>query len=224
MDVQAQMDKIFKGAEDGKPKMDVQTDGPMGVGILSQDALKNYRPTITDSPLKGIIFDLATLLNVTPKDSGDDAMEGNIISDSHWNIGRGARETLMYINARGIKTALLPRIFIDNKLLVDGTVDVFEDRLNYRFKYHAENTSQLKHVSGNLNSISLEMGLDKKSIMCVSMSEHVIREAKKQNMFTCAMSLGSKNWKTSQAALNKIVKMDELKSHVEELNGITYRI
>ena len=225
IDIQARMDKIYKGDRDeSKKEMEVHTDGPMGVGHISQDALKDYRPTITDSPLKGVVFDLATLLNVTPPDSGDAAMEGNIVSDSHWNIGYGAREMLMYLGARGIKTALLPRVLVDSKRLVDGTVEVFEERMNYDFKYHAENTSQMKHVGRNLDDIILKMGLSSNDIMCVSMSEQVLREAKTKNMYTCAMSLGGKNWKATQLALNKIVRMEDLLPHVEELNGITFRV
>ena len=123
-----------------------------------QDALaKSTFEYNTESPLKGVIFDLAALLNTTPSDSGDAALEGNIVSDSHWNIGFGAREALLYLNARGIKTALLPRILIDNKQLVDGTIDVFEERMNYEFSYHAENAAQLKQVDQHLKDICLQM-------------------------------------------------------------------
>ena len=190
-----------------------------------QDALaKSTFEYNTESPLKGVIFDLATLLNTTPSDSGDAALEGNIVSDSHWNIGFGAREALLYLNARGIKTALLPRILIDNKQLIDGTIDVFEERMNYEFSYHAENAAQLKQVDQHLKDICLQMGLKEQDVMCLSMSEQVITAAKQQDMYTCAMSLGGKNWKTTQLAKNKIVRLEELQSHVEELNGISYRL
>jgi hypothetical protein len=220
IDIQAELDKIHKKTQ--KNHMNVQTDGPMGVGKISQDALKEFRPKITTSALKGVVFDLATILNVKPSDP-DAALEDKIVSDDIWNIGEGAREFLMYLESRGLKVALLPRLLIDRQKLIDGTIDVFEERMNYNFRYHAANAAQLKQVETNLQDISTKMNLETKDIMCVSMSEHVIRSAKDVNMYTCAFNLGGKNWKTKQQALYNVNKIGEMKSHVEELNGITFR-
>jgi hypothetical protein len=176
------------------------------------------------SPLQGVIFDLATLLNVTPADSGDAPMEGNIVSDSHWNVGRGARNMLMYLESRGLRVGLLPRILVNNKKLIDGTIEIFEQRMDYSFLYQAENSVQPKTLETNLSETVSKMSLDPQNVMVVSMSEQVIQTAKTMNMYTCAKSLGGKNWKATSAALQQIKEMEDLKAHVEELNGITYRL
>jgi len=179
---------------------------------------------IYSSPLHGVIFDLATLLNVTPADSGDKPMEGNIVSDSHWNVGAGARNMLMYLESRGLRVGLLPRILMDNKKLIDGTIKIFEERMDFSFSHQAENSAQSKNVMTNLNDIVAKMSLNPNNVMVVSMSEQVINTAKTMNMYTCAKSLGGKNWKATSAALQQIKEMEDLKAHVEELNGITYRM
>jgi hypothetical protein len=45
IDIQARLDDVHKKAE--KRHLNVHSDGPMGVGIISQDVLKDYRPSIS---------------------------------------------------------------------------------------------------------------------------------------------------------------------------------
>lgn len=146
------------------------------------------------------------------------------MSDSHWNVGAGARNMLMYLESRGLRVGLLPRILMDNKKLIDGTIKIFEERMDFSFSHQAENSAQSKNVMTNLNDIVAKMSLNKNNVMVVSMSEQVINTAKTMNMYTCAKNLGGKNWKATSAALQQIKEMEDLKAHVEELNGITYRM
>ena len=55
------------------------------------------------------------------------------MSDSHWNVGAGARNMLMYLESRGLRVGLLPRILMDNKKLIDGTIKIFEERMDFSF-------------------------------------------------------------------------------------------
>ena len=113
---------------------------------------------------------------------------------------------------------------MDNKKLIDGTIKIFEERMDFSFSHQAENSAQSKNVMTNLNDIVAKMSLNKNNVMVVSMSEQVINTAKTMNMYTCAKNLGGKNWKATSAALQQIKEMEDLKAHVEELNGITYRM
>ena len=233
LDMQAELDKMHKAGKSSqsgqkeKNHMNVQTDGPMGVGIISQDALKKYRPKISDSPLKGVIFDLTTLLNMKPSNP-DAAVEDNVVSDDSWNIGKGGREMLMYLESRGVRVALLPRMFNDNSRNKEFTINTFETKMNYTFPYQADNAAFLKDVEKSLKDVTQKMSLTSKDVMCVSMSEGVIDTAKKINMISTSFRVTQKgkrdiNWKASDKAIYKIEELGQLKEHVEELNGITFR-
>lgn len=48
LDFQARLDAMLKPNQpEPKKHLNVHSDGPMGVGIISQDALKDYRPSIS---------------------------------------------------------------------------------------------------------------------------------------------------------------------------------
>ena len=213
-----------KAGTKGRPLLD--TDGPPAMGKLGHEALKGFRPAIGTSALQGVVFDLSSLLNVLPTDNGDAALKSEVVSNSVWNIGEGAREAIIYLEGRGIQTAVLPRLHLDeNSELVQYTVDQFQERLDHRFRLVAQNVP-LRDVGSSLAAAVKGMRLASKHVMVVSYSPMVLQQAKDSRMLTCAVSMGGKNWKAKSIAAYSIAAgegMTKLKDCVEEMNGISFR-
>ncbi len=233
LDFQEKLDKAIaqRGAHEektrgatGRPLLD--TDGPPAMGKLGHEALKGFRPAIGTSALQGVVFDLSSLLNVLPADNGDAALKSEVVSNSVWNIGEGAREAIVYLEGRGIQTAVLPRLHLDaDSDLVEYTVDQFQERLDHRFRLVAQNVP-LKDVGPSLAATVKGMRLASKHVMVVSFSPMVLQQAKDSRMLTCAVSMGGKNWKAKSIAAYSIAAgagMTKLKDCVEEMNGISFR-
>ena len=91
--------------------------------------------------LKGVVFDLSALLNFFPDGDGDATLKPEIVSDEKWNVGNGARETMLWAESRGLKTAVLPRLALSADVandLVDFTVNSFQESLGTHLSGHGE--------------------------------------------------------------------------------------
>jgi hypothetical protein len=217
-------------SEDSTPV--IATDGPPSIGRLGPLKREN-RPRLTDSALKGVVFDLGALLNFFPAgDNGDAALKPELVSDERWNVGNGARETMMWVEGRGLQTAVLPRLALSADVagdLVDFTVGSFQEKLGHSFErvlgnVHAvDKDGAARVVEKELLQECRHMGLEPKEVMVVTLSPMVVAAAKRQHMHTTVLKNGSQNGKAQRLANFKIGALAELKGVVEELNGISYR-
>lgn len=218
-----------KRSKEDKPI--ISTDGPPSIGRLGPLKREN-RPKLTNSVLKGVVFDLGALMNFFPDGDGDAALKPELVSDERWNVGNGARETIMWVEGRGLKTAVLPRLALSadvGRKLVDFTVDSFQEKLGHSFERVLNNVHTVdkgvaaRGVAKELLGECQRMQLEPKEVMVVTLSPMVIAAAKEQRMHTTALKNGSKNGRAQRQANFKIEALAELKSVVEELNGISYR-
>lgn len=212
------------GSEKSEPRLD--TDGPPSIGRLGPLQRKN-RPTLTNSVLKGVIFDLSCLLNFFPAGNGDEAMKPELVSDSRWNVGNGARDTLMWVESRGLKTSILPRLFLskDASHLLNFTLGSFQERLGHDFEQVMDNiplSNETDKIEWALLEESQRMGIEAKEVMVVTLSPMIVGCAKKAHMHTTALK-GNRNGPALRQADFKIATLGELRSKIEELNGISYR-
>eukprot|EP00946_MAST-07B_sp_MAST-7B-sp1_P004063 g4063.t1 len=216
-----------RNAAEKKKKPRIATDGPPSIGRLGPLKREN-RPTLTNSMLKGVVFDLSALLNFFPDGDGDATLKPEIVSDEKWNVGNGARETMLWAESRGLKTAVLPRLALSADVandLVDFTVNSFQDKLGHTFERVMGNVHEKD--SGVLTEALIRecarMELEPKEVMVVTLSPMVVAAAKAKEMHTTALKNGSKNGKAQRQAHFKIEELLHLKDVVEGLNGISYR-
>ena len=208
-----------------KKKPRIATDGPPSIGRLGPLKREN-RPTLTNSMLKGVVFDLGSV-ELFPDGDGDATLKPEIVSDEKWNVGNGAREPCSG-QSHGLEDCCAPAtgpICGCRNDLVDFTVNSFQDKLGHTFERVMGNVHEKD--SGVLTEALIRecarMELEPKEVMVVTLSPMVVAAAKAKEMHTTALKNGSKNGKAQRQAHFKIEQLLHLKDVVEGLNGISYR-
>jgi len=201
---------------------------PPGASLVgsAEEVLNTQPPALTNSKLKGFVFDMnVLLLDVTSK-KGITAVGG---WDS-WNTQPGVKGLLTYLHTRGLKAGLLPSFDIVGKPgLVEKGIAALSDQVQYKFNHVMENNppsaskQKLSVFSSNIDSLQSKWGVRKEEIMVFSMDEELIATAKEREYFTCALKVQNKNWQAARAADYSVKNMNDVKLVIEELNGISFR-
>ena len=140
---------------------------PPGASLVgsAEEVLKTQPPALTNSKLKGLIFDMNVLLLDV------DATKGvtSVGSWESWNTQPGVKGLLTYLHTRGLKAGLLPSFDIVGKPeLVQKGLSALSEQVQYKFEHVTENNppsaskQKLSVFSNNVDSLQNKWGLKKK--------------------------------------------------------------